>query len=73
VDITPIDCGPTWRNGRSGIEEITKILDMIYMVEDLLKVVGRHRSWVAMPFISDHALVLLQLDNFHRIVTFLSS
>jgi hypothetical protein len=70
VDITPIDCGPTWRNGRSGMEEISKRLDKIYMAEDLLKVVGRHRSWVAMPFISDHAHVLLQLDNCLRRVTF---
>ena len=63
MDITPIDSAPTWCNGKSGTKEITKRLDKIYMVEDLIKVVGRHQSWVAFPFISYHAPVLLQLDN----------
>jgi len=70
VDIIPIDYGPTWHNGRGGTKEIAKILDRIYMVENLLKVVGRHRSWVALPFISDHAPIMIQLDNCQRRVTF---
>jgi len=38
-------------------------LDQAFLSEDLLESVGCYRSWVAYPFISDHALVLLQLEN----------
>jgi hypothetical protein len=54
---------PTWRNGRTGVEEITKRLDIIYVSEDLISSSVRYRSWVEYPYISDHAPVLLQLGN----------
>jgi hypothetical protein len=63
VDILPVDVVPTWRNGRNGREEISKILDQVYISKDLISTIGRYRSWVAYPFVSDHALVLLQLEN----------
>jgi hypothetical protein len=33
------------------------------MSEDLINDAGRFRSWVAYPYLSDHAHVLLQLEN----------
>jgi hypothetical protein len=36
---------------------------MFLVSEDLLLSVGMYRSWVEYPFVSDHALVLLQLEN----------
>jgi hypothetical protein len=61
VDIPPAEVVPTWRNGRIGVEEISKRLDRVYVSEDLISSSVRYRSWVDYPFISDHALVLLQL------------
>jgi hypothetical protein len=31
VDISPTEVVPTWRNGRTGVDEIVKRLDMIYV------------------------------------------
>jgi hypothetical protein len=63
VDILPGDVVPTWRNGRVGRDEISKRLDRVYMSQDSISIVGRHRSWVAYPYISDHAPIMLQFDN----------
>jgi exonuclease III len=59
IDIQPDKLVPTWRNGRTGTQAITKRLDRCYISEDLLTSVGIYRSWVEYPFISDHAPVLL--------------
>jgi hypothetical protein len=34
---------------------------MLYVSEDHISTVGRYRSWVAYPYVFDHAHVLLQL------------
>jgi len=52
----------TWRNGHSGNDSIVERLDMFLISEELLTSVGIYRSWVKYPFVSDHALVLLQLE-----------
>jgi hypothetical protein len=64
VDIVLNDVAPTWRNGKKGREDIEKRLDQFYLSEELISSVGRHRSWINYPFVSDHAPVLLQLGNF---------
>jgi hypothetical protein len=46
----------------SGGAFIAKHLDHILVVESLLSVVGRYRSWVEIPYISDHAPVIAQFD-----------
>jgi hypothetical protein len=46
-----------------GAECISKRLDRAYLSEDLLNNVGSYRSWVAYPYLSDHAPVILQLEN----------
>jgi hypothetical protein len=61
VDIKPEKLLPTWRNGRQGQEAISRRLDMCLVADSLLSKVGFYRSWVEMPFVSDHAPVLLQL------------
>jgi len=63
VDVAPAVVVPTWRNGRFGVEGIEKILDRIYVVEELITSSCRYRAWVEFPFISDHAPVLLQLGK----------
>jgi hypothetical protein len=62
IDIVPGKVVPTWRNGRSGADLIAKRLDRFFISEEFLSVVGIYRSWVEYPFISDHALILLQLE-----------
>jgi endonuclease/exonuclease/phosphatase family metal-dependent hydrolase len=59
VDISPTKVVPTWRNGRTGVDEIVKRLDMIYVTKDRISSSVRYRSWVDYPYISDHAPVLL--------------
>jgi len=61
VDILQADVVPTWRNGRIGADEISKILDIVYVLEDLISSTVRYRSWVDYPFVSNHAHVLLPL------------
>jgi hypothetical protein len=63
VDILPDALAPTWSNGREGSDRISKRLDRAFILAELLKATGRHRSWVANPFLSDHAPVILQLDH----------
>jgi endonuclease/exonuclease/phosphatase family metal-dependent hydrolase len=58
VDVIPDVLVPTWQNGRSGDESILKRLDQVYMSEDLINGAGRFRSWVAYPYLSDHAPVI---------------
>jgi endonuclease/exonuclease/phosphatase family metal-dependent hydrolase len=61
-DIKPAKLVPTWRNGRQGQEAISRRLDRCLVAETLLSEVGFYRSWVELPFVSDHAPVLLQLE-----------
>jgi hypothetical protein len=62
VDVVPAELVPTWRNGRSGVDGIQKRLDRVYVSEAILNESARYRSWVELPFISDHAPVIFQLD-----------
>jgi hypothetical protein len=70
VDIKPAVIMPTWRNGRRGREEIQKRLDRAYVSEDLLNDAAKYRSWVELPFISDHAPIVLQLDYGYKPVAY---
>jgi hypothetical protein len=70
VDVMPAVLMPTWRNGRRGVEEIQKRLDRVYVSEALLSEAARYRSWVELPFISDHAPVILQLDYGYKPVAY---
>jgi hypothetical protein len=63
VDIKPLKLVPTWRNDRSGNDSIARRLDRGLIVEGLLASSGLSRSWVEYPFISDHAPILIQLEN----------
>jgi hypothetical protein len=63
VDTHPNKLAPTWRNGCSGTDFITKRLDRFMVSEDLLLNINLYRSVVAFPFVSDHTPILLQLEN----------
>jgi len=59
IDLRPIDNGPTWRNGRSSDQGISKRLDRFLMVESLSHVFQRFRVWHVNSVISDHLPVCL--------------
>jgi hypothetical protein len=63
LDIKPDTIVPTWRNGRVGLEAIAKRLDRFLISEELLLEVKLHRTWVEYPFVSDHAPILLRLED----------
>jgi len=63
VDIISDVVVPTWKNGRKGVDSILKMLNMNFVSMDLLRHVARYHAWVAHPFISDHAPILVQLDG----------
>jgi hypothetical protein len=53
---------PNWRNGRAGQEAIARRLYRFLVYEEILSKVGLYRSWVEFPFVSDHALVIFQME-----------
>jgi len=57
VDQIPDEVVPTWRNDRNGVEIIAKRPDRVLFSEILLIDVGRYRTWVDLPCVSNHALV----------------
>jgi endonuclease/exonuclease/phosphatase family metal-dependent hydrolase len=63
LDIKPEILVPTWRNGRKGSDCIFKCLDRHFTSAELLGNMTRYRAWVAMPYLSDHAPILLQLEG----------
>jgi len=52
------------------VEEIHKRLDMAFVSESLLCDAVGYRSWVELPFVSDHAPVILQLDYGYKPVAY---
>jgi hypothetical protein len=61
IDVQPIRLSPTWRNGRAGPDAIARRLDRFFVADSFLSSSVAPSSWVASPFFSDHAPVLLQL------------
>jgi hypothetical protein len=59
VDIEPVKLSPTWRNFRTGNEEVAKILDRFLISEALLNLGSSFRSGVEVGGISDHRHVSL--------------
>jgi hypothetical protein len=53
----------TWRNGRSGSNFIAKRLDRFLVTSYLLSNTNLFSSVVVLPFVSDHAPILLKLDS----------
>jgi len=64
VDLLLAKVVPTWRNGRSGTMSISKRFDRFFLSDSLLQHADRYRTWVAYPYILDHAPIILQLDSF---------
>jgi hypothetical protein len=62
VDYAPDHLTPTWRNGRMGSDSISKRLDRFLLSEHFISSVDRIRTWVSLPYLSDHAPIILQLD-----------
>jgi hypothetical protein len=62
IDVLPTCLIPTWRNGRSGSDSIARRLDRFLVSDQLLTQARLSKSWVELPFVSDHAPVFLQLQ-----------
>ena len=62
VDIVPNVLCQTCLNGRCGEEGLVKILDRFFLAEDLCENFGKFRSWSHSLGISDHKVVLLQIE-----------
>jgi hypothetical protein len=60
VDFPPAVLTPTWRNDRMGMDSISKRLDRFYISDSLATTVGRIRTWVDTPYLSDHTPIILQ-------------
>ena len=43
--VAPVEFGPTWRNGRRGVDGVSKSLDRFSMEENLLPLMSRYRAW----------------------------
>jgi hypothetical protein len=63
TDILPAQLTPTWRNGRSGTDAISRRLDRFFVAEEYLSSSDLPASWVEHPFFSDHAPIFLQLRS----------
>jgi hypothetical protein len=70
VDVKPLELVPTWCNDRSGEQNIQKRMDIVYVVEGLLHETARFRSWVELPYFSDHVPIFFQLNNGYRLVAY---
>jgi len=72
LDVKPHSLVPTWRNGRSGLEAISKRLDRFLVAEAFLTSSIYPTSWVEFPFVSDHAPIVLKLmpPALHRATPF---
>jgi len=62
VDISLDLLAPTWRNGRTGGENVAKRLDRFLISGGLIDRFGRYRSWTTPEGIYDHLPVSLQVD-----------
>jgi hypothetical protein len=62
VDFSLDHLNPTWHNGRIGSDSISKRLDRFRLYENFITFMDRICNWVNIPFLSDHALIILQLD-----------
>jgi hypothetical protein len=62
IDIVPVKLAPTWRNGRRGTEAIAKRLDRFLLSDALFSSSVSPTSRVVLPFLSDHAPILLTLN-----------
>jgi hypothetical protein len=68
VDFSLDHLNPTWRNGRMGLDSISKRLDHFRLSEHFITSVDRICTWVNIPFLSDHAPIILQLDpSIHKL------
>ena len=60
IDIAPVYAGPTWRNGRSGDDGISKRLDRFLLSSSLLDLFPWHSFWAYPSSILDHFPVILE-------------
>ena len=54
LDIAPACAGPTWQNGRSGEEGISKRIDIFLLSSSIVDLLPWHRVWAYPSSVSDH-------------------
>ena len=62
VDLAPPYAGPTWRNGRSGVDGISKRLDKFLLSAFVVPSMHRHRVWSTPSDISDHYPICMEWE-----------
>eukprot|EP00253_Pinus_taeda_P010674 PITA_10674 len=62
IDPSPIKLKPTWRNRRSGEDQIAKRLDRFLLSEGLISKIPLFRQWVEEVGNSDHFPIFLELS-----------
>jgi hypothetical protein len=70
TDFAPDHMTPTWRNGRTGSNSISKRLDRFLISEHYISPEEKIRSWVSLPYLSDHASIILQLSSSTRKIAY---
>ena len=60
VDLAPTTIGPMWRNGRAGLEGVSKILDGFLASFHLNPLLGSYHSWTHPSKILDYYPVCLE-------------
>ena len=60
VDMAPTFAGPTWRNGRAGVNGISKRLDSFLISSSLIPFLHHHWMWSTPSDVSDHYLICLE-------------
>jgi len=63
ADYAPDILAPTLRNGRMGTDSIAKRLTHFLIADNLISTEAQIRFWVELPYLSDHAPILLLLDS----------
>ena len=61
VDVAPQVAGPTWRNGRTGIDGISKRLDRFLIASSLLPSLGSYKTWTK-------SLEILETETYSLII-----
>lgn len=62
IDVAPTMLLPTCSNGRVGKGGVAKRLDRFFMAEALAGLCGKYRCWSTSSGLSDHKLVILEID-----------
>jgi hypothetical protein len=62
LDLAPLKLCPTWRNKRTGEDQITKRLDRFLIFDKILNQDLHYKQWVGSGGESNHSPILLDIE-----------